>query len=56
MTCSVGLGANRMLAKICSELDKPDGQTFLAFDTQQIEGFMADKPLKDVPGIGHVTE
>jgi len=25
MTSSLGIGANKMLAKICSELDKPNG-------------------------------
>ena len=28
MTSSMGIGAKKMLAKICSELDKPNGQTF----------------------------
>jgi nucleotidyltransferase/DNA polymerase involved in DNA repair len=29
MTCSVGIAPNKMLAKICSELDKPNGMTYL---------------------------
>jgi DNA polymerase kappa len=32
MTCSAGIACNKMLAKICSELDKPDGQTILSFE------------------------
>ena len=29
MTCSAGVAPNKMLAKICSELDKPDGLTYM---------------------------
>lgn len=56
MTSSIGIGANKMLAKICSELDKPDGQTYMPFDTNKIEEFMDDLKLKDIPGVGMVTE
>jgi DNA polymerase-4 len=29
LSCSIGLASNKLLAKICSELDKPDGLTIL---------------------------
>lgn len=52
----MGIGANKMLAKICSELDKPNGQTYLPFEKETIKAFMHDKKMRDVPGVGHVTE
>lgn len=30
LTCSIGISPNKMLSKICSDLDKPDGITILA--------------------------
>ena len=56
MSASIGIGANKMLAKICSELDKPNGQTYMPFETTKIEEFMDDLKLKDIPGVGMVTE
>ena len=56
MTSSLGIGPNKMLAKICSELDKPNGQTYLPFENDTIIEFMQDKKLRDVPGIGSVME
>lgn len=32
LSCSIGIAPNKLLAKICSELDKPDGITLLAMD------------------------
>ena len=52
MTSSMGIGPNKMLAKICSELDKPNGQTYLPFDVDGIKKFMDDIKMRDIPGIG----
>ena len=32
ITCSAGIGPNRMLAKICSDWNKPDGQSYMSND------------------------
>ncbi len=40
MTSSVGIAPNKMLSKICSEINKPDGMTYLPFDKQVIHQFM----------------
>ena len=32
LSCSIGIAPNKLLAKICSDLDKPDGITILAMD------------------------
>jgi DNA polymerase-4 len=32
LTCSVGITPNKLLSKICSDLDKPNGLTLLGFD------------------------
>lgn len=56
MTCSAGIACNKMLAKICSELDKPDGQTILSFEQAKIEEFMLERTVRDIPGVGGVQE
>ena len=37
LTASCGIACNKMLAKICSDFKKPNGQTFLGFEVEKIE-------------------
>ncbi len=53
LTCSVGLGPNRFLAKLASELRKPDG--FLSIDPEQITEVLDPLPVSRIWGVGVVT-
>ncbi|KAJ7647371.1 hypothetical protein FB45DRAFT_822203 [Roridomyces roridus] len=56
LTVSAGIAPNLMLAKICSDKNKPNGQFHLPFDSEAIISFMHDLPIRRVPGIGRVSE
>jgi DNA polymerase IV len=50
LTCSIGIAPNKLLAKICSELDKPDGITVLA--EPDIRSRIWPMPVRKINGIG----
>jgi DNA polymerase-4 len=50
LTCSVGITPNKLLSKLCSELDKPNGLTLLGFD--DIPARIWPLAAKKVNGIG----
>ncbi|KAF8160747.1 hypothetical protein B0H34DRAFT_350409 [Crassisporium funariophilum] len=56
LTVSAGIAPNKMLAKICSDKNKPNGQFQLQFDANSIKEFMRDLSIRKVPGIGRVNE
>ena len=55
VTCSVGLAPNRLLAKIGSEQNKPDGLTLMPFEPKEIAAFLAPRPIGVLWGAGKKT-
>ncbi|CAH1981537.1 unnamed protein product [Acanthoscelides obtectus] len=51
--CSTGFGANRLQARLATRKAKPAGQYYLQAD--DVESYMTDIPLSDLPGVGRVT-
>ncbi len=50
ITVSIGLSANKFLAKIASELDKPRG--FSMIGAAEAQGLLAPRPATVIPGVG----
>ncbi|VFQ86159.1 unnamed protein product, partial [Cuscuta campestris] len=56
LTCSAGVAPNRLLAKVCSDINKPNGQFVLPSDRAAIMTFISTLPIRKIGGIGKVTE
>jgi DNA polymerase IV len=53
LVCSIGLAPNKLMAKIASDLDKPDG--FFALDHDNWLATVGEKPASLLPGVGSKT-
>lgn len=54
LRCSVGMAPNRYLAKIASDMQKPDG--LIGLLPSQLPRAIAHLELRDLPGVGAKTE
>ena len=54
ITCSAGIGPNKLLAKIGSDMKKPDGLTIITRET--IPELIWPLPIKDLMFVGRKTE
>ncbi len=53
LTASAGLSINKFLAKVASDMDKPDGLTVIR--PEEVDGFVAALPVERFHGVGPVT-
>lgn len=54
LTCSVGIGPNKLIAKIAAGMEKPDGLTVVK--ENDAEKFLEPMSIRKIPGIGPKTE
>jgi DNA polymerase-4 len=53
LKCSIGVAPNYFLAKLASDIQKPDGLTII--NSENIDAVLSKLKLTDLPGIGHGT-
>ncbi len=54
LTSSVGIGPNKLIAKIASDMKKPDG--LVVVEENNAEFFLSSLAVRKIPGIGPKTE
>jgi DNA polymerase-4 len=56
LTVSIGVAPNKFLAKIASDLNKPNGITITPFSNQEIIEWLAPMPVSRIWGVGAKTQ
>ena len=54
LVASVGVAPNKFLAKLASDIDKPDG--FVAVAEDKVTKFLESLPVGRIWGVGRVTQ
>lgn len=54
LTCSVGIAPNKLLAKLASDMEKPNGLTIL--ESEEVERRVWPLPVRKLLGVGPKTE
>ncbi len=54
LTCSIGVGPSKIVAKIASDYKKPDGLTVVK--PSQVKDFLSSLPVRKILGVGKKTE
>ncbi len=54
LTCSIGIGPNKIIAKIASDIKKPDGLTIVY--PEKVESFLDPLSIRKIPGLGPKSE
>jgi DNA polymerase-4 len=53
LTASIGIGSSKLVAKLASAYDKPDGLTYIP--DESVRRFLDPQPVRRLPGIGPST-
>ena len=54
LSCSIGISPNKLISKIASDFQKPDGLTIVS--PEKVEIFLDQLEIRAIPGIGKKTE
>lgn len=54
LTCSIGVGPNKLISKMAAGVNKPDGLTVIT--PENVDSFLSQLPVGKLFGVGKVTE